>query len=725
MNTSTNSNASVHSNSSSLHTTSNITPHNNVNNVPNSISHNTSYSMNKRKCSFDSDQPNKRLRLVSTSNQTITPAACNNPSNQFEAEEEDIWGDLDDSVFAQIDTIMTTSHTNNNNNNGTVNPAHGTNNNNSNSNNGYAPMSIDSNVSHTNSSYISNGNNSANRTGHSNGSGSISLDFNGIESLINALVLEREWMICMLDGREDYPGFQRWRTTLNTQYTSDVQRYQSFEAQMNSIPAFKEMNPALSEERKLYLSLIRSFDPNKRPPLTWNSDYELTKSQLERNHAFDDKRKQIMQRFASLKEKKIQDIKQNPSSVQSMNVSNDIIAMHTSNVDNHNTSANNDLSDPPPQSMQSNHQNNNSNNTGGYVQYRGGYAHGRFRNIEVDTYNTLDPVRWYFINDYGKRMPIYDRLSKDINEMNTGTNKKVTIRAKTYDIRKITSAECIQRNIKTNKVRHLTTSKQNDDDYKTDIDDNDKPNTFVPRCLTHQEALQLLIGQQVDIRSATNGFMYKGTVTKIKTVAIVDQNIGLQITIHYIGDNKHYKTKINIDKTYHNELHRLAKYESISIRASHRFKNVEYIDINPIYLDPGWKPGKILFIRSFLAQIQVEFRHSVSKQLIKYWVHPDNTNECAAFGTGRIDMEQVKALFHRTVSPAKYEIIQIEDVSACNMIHRNIYESILKSKEKPLHEIEKYMWHGTDVLDLILKNGFDRSYNEVGMYGRGTYFATD
>eukprot|EP01083_Nonionella_stella_P175018 608174_1 len=398
------------------------------------------------------------------------------------------------------------------------------------------------------------------------------------------------------------------------------------------------------------------------------------------------------------------------------------------------------------------------------------------KSMPTDTYNTkhvsnistLEPVRWYFMNDYGKRMRIYDGLSKDINEMKTGTNKTVTYRSKTYYIRKITSTECTQRNLKTNKVRRLTTdhykasnhdstpsdmiwyfvnkdgqsiqisktisdtinamktgqyknkhkgfrlyktthdrclqidngtnecrilrpnigtsfqttskqSQQTNDDYKAD--DNDQANTFVPRCLTHQEALQLLIGQHVDIRSKYNGCVYKGTVVDLSGR---NGDSGLQITIRYGGFE--FEEKVNIDKTYHNELHRLAKYESISTRARHRFKHVEYIDINPLYLDPGWKPGTIK--DSISGQIQVEFRHSVSKQLMQYWVHPDNTNECADFGTGCIDLEQIKALFHSTVSPAKYEIIEIKDVSQSNA--RDVYESILKGKGKPVHEIEKY-----------------------------------
>eukprot|EP01083_Nonionella_stella_P234110 824275_1 len=374
----------------------------------------------------------------------------------------------------------------------------------------------------------------------------------------------------------------------------------------------------------------------------------------------------------------------------------------------------------------------------------------------TDTYNTKPVanistsqrmIRWYFMDDYGKRMPTYDALSKDLNEMKTGTNKNVIYGSNIYDVRKITSTECTQRNIKTDKVRQLTTidykpsthetandkrtSKQtqqtndHDDDYKAD--DNDQVHLFVPRCLTHREALQLLIGQHVDIRSKYHWFVYKGTVVKIETVVDLNGDNGLQITIRY--DDIVFEEEINIDKTYHNELHRLATYKSISNRPSHRFKNVEYIDINPLYLDPGWKHGRIR--RCVSGQIQVEFRHSVSKQLMQYWVHPDNTNECADFGTGCIDLEQIKALFHSTVSPDKFRIIDIKDVSKSNANTRNIYESILKSKEKPLHQIEKYLWHGTrgsandDVLDLILKNGFDRSYNKKGRYGSGTYFARD
>eukprot|EP01083_Nonionella_stella_P187349 688185_1 len=372
-------------NSSSIHTTRNITPRNT--NISNPISQNTSYagSSGKRKCSFESDQPHKRRRLVSDSNHNIAPVACNNSSsNQFEAEEDDIWGDMDDSVFAQIDSIMINTPRANTNANNTVNsfnPSYSNTNSNACSNTSHitntsncnvSAMSIDSNTTHINSSHSNS--NLMNR----NGSVSTTMDYAGIASLIDALHQEREWMISMLEGKDDYPGFERWKSKLKTQYTSKVKQYESFESPMNGIAALKEMNHALNEERKLYLSLIQAYDPTcKRRQITWQSDYTLTESQLDRNDAFDEQRIQI-----------ITNMKQNPPSTQAskqqqqhagmnsnlFNRSNGTIALHRSNVDhntfneppppqsNHNYDNNlcGGFNEPPP--PQSNHNNNNNSN---------------------------------------------------------------------------------------------------------------------------------------------------------------------------------------------------------------------------------------------------------------------------------------------------------------------------------------------------------------------------
>ena len=46
---------------------------------------------------------------------------------------------------------------------------------------------------------------------------------------------------------------------------------------------------------------------------------------------------------------------------------------------------------------------------------------------------------------------------------------------------------------------------------------------------------------------------------------------------------------------------------------------------------------------------------------------------------------------------------------------------------KSRDEVEKYLFHGSsyDTLNIIIQNGFDRSYSTVAAYGKGTYFARD
>eukprot|EP01084_Bolivina_argentea_P170106 294776_1 len=95
------------------------------------------------------------------------------------------------------------------------------------------------------------------------------------------------------------------------------------------------------------------------------------------------------------------------------------------------------------------------------------------------------------------------------------------------------------------------------------------------------------------------------------------------------------------------------------------------------------------------------------------------------------DHSAVKVTFFATLSPSKYEITEIQNISNKNAV--TIYESILNTKcqaknVKP-SQMEQFLWHGikgnncNDILEKILKNGFDRSYNKVGHFGKGTYFA--
>jgi len=90
--------------------------------------------------------------------------------------------------------------------------------------------------------------------------------------------------------------------------------------------------------------------------------------------------------------------------------------------------------------------------------------------------------------------------------------------------------------------------------------------------------------------------------------------------------------------------------------------------------------------------------------------------------------EWVKQRFNLTMGSVK-TIVSVTNVSDSK--NHEIYEKILTEKLKngqKREEIEKWLWHGTKQLvniDLIIRNGFDRSYNTTSQYGRGTYFARD
>ncbi len=156
-------------------------------------------------------------------------------------------------------------------------------------------------------------------------------------------------------------------------------------------------------------------------------------------------------------------------------------------------------------------------------------------------------------------------------------------------------------------------------------------------------------------------------------------------------------------------MYQLQKYKSVSSGMSHRLKNLkigDWIDINPIYIDPGWKPGQIKNV--YNGQIHVAFMDSVTKRDILYWVHLDNEIECKEFGKGQIDLNKnykmfVEASFYSTISSHKFRIVEQDKL--------NVYEALLKTKcknGKLKCTIEKYLWHGTqsiDTLKLIIKNG--------------------
>eukprot|EP01084_Bolivina_argentea_P257116 433103_1 len=309
---------------------------------------------------------------------------------------------------------------------------------------------------------------------------------------------------------------------------------------------------------------------------------------------------------------------------------------------------------------------------------------------------------------------------------------------------------CIQQNMKTQFKRKILLMRRfigDGDDIKTENKEAENDDTFIAN-MTYKQAKCLQFLNKIDIR-LSNGLSYTATICdiemkdndekmyKILSKSALKRTQHKYIKIHmdefdlkwmYFGSK--YTKWIDIDKIFKHKLYKLQKYKSISNRTSHRLKHIQIgdsIDINPIHIDPGWKPAQIKQI--YKGQIQVKFTHSVSKRNRLYWLHLDNEVECEEFKKGKMDIIHVKALFYATILPHAFTIIEVKNIANKDSV--NVYESLLKVKCKngrQKWDIEKYLWHGTGsihTLKLIMKNGFDRSYNKVGKFGKGTYFAKD
>ena len=82
--------------------------------------------------------------------------------------------------------------------------------------------------------------------------------------------------------------------------------------------------------------------------------------------------------------------------------------------------------------------------------------------------------------------------------------------------------------------------------------------------------------------------------------------------------------------------------------------------------------------------------------------------------------DEIKNKFYETAS-RQYVIQDIEDVSNDN---QHLYEMQLWKKCNELwrvETVEKLLWHGSsyDILNKIIRNGFDRSYSTIAVYGKG------
>eukprot|EP01084_Bolivina_argentea_P081817 148134_1 len=152
-----------------------------------------------------------------------------------------------------------------------------------------------------------------------------------------------------------------------------------------------------------------------------------------------------------------------------------------------------------------------------------------------------------------------------------------------------------------------------------------KPAKLDPPFVSHMsinEMNKLEIHNKIDHRDDTGRFVY----------ATITNKQGTCLKIHY--DEWDYKWDIWSD--YNLEIYRFALAGSISKRKTHRFTQLtvgDYIDINPTHKYPKWVRGKISRLDENSGQVQVVYKCVISGKNNLYWVHLDDINEVAQFGT--------------------------------------------------------------------------------------------
>eukprot|EP01084_Bolivina_argentea_P116398 206832_1 len=145
--------------------------------------------------------------------------------------------------------------------------------------------------------------------------------------------------------------------------------------------------------------------------------------------------------------------------------------------------------------------------------------------------------------------------------------------------------------------------------------------TPFPSHLTKYQMSQLSMSMKVD---------HRDFVGKFVLATVIERTNGGVLRLHYDG----YSAKWDVCTTLR-YIYEFAPARSISRRPAHRLKHLQpddYIEINTSKT-AGWVKGKIRQLCQISGQIQVCFRLSEEYDNVLTWVHLDNINEVAPFGT--------------------------------------------------------------------------------------------
>eukprot|EP01083_Nonionella_stella_P216337 777790_1 len=320
-------------------------------------------------------------------------------------------------------------------------------------------------------------------------------------------------------------------------------------------------------------------------------------------------------------------------------------------------------------------------------------------------------------------------MSQKIDNLKIGQSFTKTFGRDNYKITKTSATKCEQTNTRTNFIRkgklkeHQSTQSQDDensdhnDDYKEQKQEpkeswywkNDKGEFRRCGYNISKTISELAVGDMKKMKIYNKWYEFKRT-----DIDKCDQKNSKTGTIREVRIaiyKWYYKTASGDFSSYKDEVNKKLEAASIGDTITFSIKSSKY------------SVTKKATNSAEQINLSSQKKRTIIRQLA---LNHDNNNHS---GGGTLPKDKIKELFHKTVAKST-SITDIKDLTKNNQ-NSVIYEKILQEKCKngrKREKMERYLWHGTKDLSnlkLIIKNGFDRSFNKAAAYGKGSYFARD
>jgi len=161
-------------------------------------------------------------------------------------------------------------------------------------------------------------------------------------------------------------------------------------------------------------------------------------------------------------------------------------------------------------------------------------------------------------------------------------------------------------------------------------------------CMLVDDVKQLDVGDYVDLRNV-HGYY---EIAEVVERAAADG----QIKVHIPGRDDTWDMWLNCSQSNSADLRRIAKHKSVSRRSIYRerMKQIEigyYCDINLswIGLENTWVNGQVRMKCQYgSGQYQFVYFHPHTQQEQLLWIHVDNMQECAPYGSKTVFKEKME-----------------------------------------------------------------------------------